>query len=520
FNNGGSAADPPPVAFSGLDGESGEFFFVTTPVPTGTVDPGSLGRRYELFLFDRAGNGTAAGITGAFFHVGIVGPGSAPTGAPIDVRVLDSRTYAPVSGATVFSHQEVGGAVTFVASATSGADGRATVAGAATGSTIVTVDAPGRDLFSFHGVSRDALDALVESTGTDPIDAAISGTVRSSLTLGNFVGLNNVVADSRFTRERRVDTVGTFTPTQAADLRATYGPSTLRSGRLGSISFIATDDTLPLPAFLAAGYLRGFALRSPLAPVGRGGEDMGVRIEAGEFLLLAPMDEQAIDVPAHALDVTGVPGFGTATGDPLATVEARAAGHLGPIVFGRGLPFSVAADQWAVLGGYSGLAGPAGRLGQSGAVDPDVHLHVSLLDGDGNEIAARPRVGSSGNVLAPIGVPTVLAPAAGGSAGPGFNVVVADRVSDASGLEGVTRVQLADSAGRRWTAWRFDTSDAAGDLVVSFPDIGSAGLESGVVRVEAETWAGPFDRGEFFYSSVERSYEAYARTPGISFTLP
>ena len=73
---------------------------------------------------------------------------------------------------------------------------------------------------------------------------------------------------------------------------------------------------------------------------------------------------------------------------------------------------------------------------------------------------------------------------------------------------------------RRWTAWRFDTSDAAGDLVVSFPDIGSAGLASGVARVEAETCAGPFDRGEFFYSSLERSYEAYARHPGISFTLP
>ncbi|MEE2941517.1 MAG: Ig-like domain-containing protein [Planctomycetota bacterium] len=520
-DNGGSVLDPPRTAFTAPDPGTDEALFVAAAVPVGRLDPNGAAVTYDVTIYDEALNASPIGAVGTFSQVGVVGPGDTPTGGTVRVRVLDATTLQPLRGVDVYSHQELGGAVDFVASATTGIDGRVSVAGAAEGATLITAEAPTYDLTTFHGVPRDAIDILIRRTAEPGAD--VSGTVESAFPEGNFLTSTNAVADSRAPRLERLAGLepGIGDGTR---YRYDFGPAPIRPGAVGALSFLATEQGLPQLSWNAAVYLRGFALASPLAPQAPGGSGLDVVLDAGTQLILSPIGLQALTVPPHVLSTAGLPGLGAPDGDPRVTVEAAATGLDAPIVVGRGIPYAQGGGTYAVLAAGAGLAGPAGELVGRRAIEADLFLRAAVRDAAGNEVAARPRLSGSGSFLSPIGVPRLLSPAPGGSTGsPGFNLLVSDTLSDVLGLEGVVRAVLTDGSMRRWEVLGLDTSDVAGSILLSVPDLGpqgGTGLEAGTVSVEVTLHGGPFDRAHFLYSDLERFHSVSGYAAPVTILVP
>ena len=522
--NGGSLAEPPLTAFSGPLDASGEALFVTSPVPLGAVDPGGPGVPYELSIYDRAGNSTTVPASGTFVQRGVVGPGAAPTGVPVQVRVYDRRTLRGIPDALVFSHQEVGGGLTFVDVDDTGIIGLATVDGAPTGSTVITVDAPGYDLFTFHGVPRNSLEVLLEVSGIAP--GAVQGKVTSVFPTGNFSGANTKVGDTRAPRSSRLADVQLCAPSSnATRFECDYGPVLVEGSALGAISFLATQDDLPQFSFNPITYLRGFGLTSPLAPVAAGETALDVDIDAGDQLAFSPPLQQPFALSPHVLDVSGLTNLGAASAAPTITAEAVVSGLRGALIVGRANPYPLGmmGTSWTALGAAAGVAGPAGELTVRRAIDSDLLLRAAVADAAGNEVSARPRLSSSGGQLTPIDVPRLLSPGPGGSAGPGaFNLIVEDTLPDSAGGDGIAEVVLTASTGRRWNLWTLDTADAAGDLLLSAPDIaaeGGSGFSPGSLAAEVSIWGWDFDRGEFLWTDIERYHERSGHAAQTTFTL-
>ncbi|MEM9799680.1 MAG: carboxypeptidase-like regulatory domain-containing protein [Planctomycetota bacterium] len=520
--NGGSLDDPPATAFTTSIPGTDESLFIAAPVPLGALDPSAGGASYSVTVFDRAGNAAELTAVGTFTQRGVLGPGGAPTNSTVTVRVYDERTLAPISGALVFSHAETGGAVTFVGQAQTDATGTAQVPGASAGDTLITADANGFDLFTFHGVPRDQIDVLVSPVGGGLL-ATVEGTISSTFPTANFSGDNTIVAD---TRAPRLSLVSQVAPCSAdpttVTYRCDYGPATIVPSQLGASTFFATQDSIAQTSFSPAGYLRGFAQRGPLAPVGPGGMALGVDLDAGDLLLLAPLANQPLPTPPVVLDIGGLANLGTLEGSPFVTIEGVAAGLAGPLVVGRGNPYDLAQSTWTVLGAIAGPAGPAGELVTRGAIDPDLFVRARLVDTDGNQVAARPRASSGSAQIAPIDVPRFLVPGPGGSTGgDAYNIQIEDTLPDSVGGDGLVRVVVTGPDSRRWILWGLDTSDAAGPLLLSVPEIASQGgmpLADGAQTAEVRLWGAPIDRGQFLWSDLEREHEVFGRAAPVTFT--
>ncbi|MGD2016662.1 MAG: Ig-like domain-containing protein [Planctomycetota bacterium] len=521
--NGGSLADPPATAFAGAVDASGEALFVTAAVPLGAVNPTGPGVPYELSIFDRAGNSTTVPASGTFLQRGVIGPGGAPTGATVQVRVYDRRTLRGIPDATVFSHEESGGGLTFVDSDDTSIIGLAAVSGAAAGATVITVDAPGYDLFTFHGIPRTSLEVLLEVSNESA--AAVQGKVTSVFPTGNFTGASTNVSDTRAPRQRRLADVQLCSPNSNATLfECDYGPVLVEGAALGAITFLASQDDLPQFSFNPVTYLRGFGISAPLAPVTAGETALDVDIDAGDQLAFSPPAEQPFALAPHVLDVSGLVNLGAPSGTPTLTAEAVATGLRGPLVVGRANPYPLAGDtSWTALGAAAGVASASGTLVTRAAIESDLLLRASVEDAAGNEVTARPRLSGSGGQLLPIDVPRLLSPGPGGAAGPGaFNLIVEDTLPDSAGGDGIAEVVLTGASGRQWNLWTLDTADAAGDLLISVPDIaavGGAGLEAGVLSAEVSIWGWGFDRGEFLWTDIERFHERSAHAAATTFTL-
>lgn len=522
--NGGSLASPPRTAFAGEVDSSGEALFVTAAVPLGAINPGSGGVNYDLSIFDRAGNSTTVPASGTYLQRGVIGPGADPTGGNVQVRVYDRRSLRGISDATVYSHSESGGAVAFVDSNTTSIIGQAQVQGAPAGDTVITVDAPGYDLFTFHGVPRNSLEVLLD-VSSEPA-AAVQGKVTSVFPTGNFSGAATKVADTRAPRLLRLSDVSLCSPNSNATLfECNYGPVLIEGSTLGAISFLATQDDLPQFTFNPVTYLRGFGLSAPLLPVVSGETALDVDIDAGDQLAFSAPSLQPFAISPHVLDISGLVNFGAPADVPSITAEAVGTGLAGPVVVGRANPYPLGGGgtTWTALGAASGLANVGGELDARGAIDTDLLLRAAVKDVAGNEVSARPRLSTSANQLQPIDVPRLLSPSPGGTTGPGgFNLVVEDTLPDSIGGDGIAEVQLTSNTGRKWKLWTLDTSDASGDLLLSVPDLaaeGGAGLEPGILSAEVTLWGWDFDRNEFLWSDIEREHERAGFAAAVTFTL-
>ncbi|MFT5731774.1 MAG: hypothetical protein ACJAZN_000312 [Planctomycetota bacterium] len=521
--NGGSLSDPPATAFSTSSPEADEALFMAAPIAVGAVDPSGAGISYVVTVYDEAFNAATLTAIGTFTQVGVVGPGGAPTGSIVDVRVFNALTLAPVNGALVFSHQESGGATSFVASAST-IGGVASVAGAGAGSTVITVDAAGFDLFTFHGVPRDAVDILLKPTLA--MDADIEGTVTGTLTTG-LLTTDNVLQDTRAVNASRttgLSSCGAINGFTAVECE--FGPVLIQPGRLGGVSSVGTNNSLTLAEVSIGGasiFLLNFALAAPFAPVGEGDSFLGAALDAGGPLGIAPAATAAVALSATGVDLSSVPNFGALAGDPKVTIEAAGTGLAGPLLVGAGLSFDQGGSTYAIVSAVPGVASVGGELELSGAIDPERFIRIRALDAAMNEVVARPRASAVGLMTAPMGVPILQLPAPGGmSGGAAYNVVVADTLLDATGFTfGLYRAHLTDSTGRAWTLVGLDTSDGAGDILLSVPDIGAQGgtpLLAGQISVEVEAYAADLDRGEFLWTDLERQHELYSRAAPVTFT--
>jgi hypothetical protein len=514
--------------------------FIAAPIPLGLLDPSEGAIPILVTVFDRALNPSPV-LAGSYTQIGAVGPGLAPAGDEVSVRVYSSVSLAPLAGARVFVHEDDAGVLGPIDLAVTDASGRASVATGSVGTTILTVEAPGHDLFTFQGVTTARLD--VPLTPTAPGTAAVVLAVTSPL--ADLPQLTLLAADSRRPAELGPTVASQscfFNPfTQTAE--CAFLPIPVAAHSPGGLSLFAVESSAGNGPAFAQVFLKAFDLVMPLAPLEAGGSQV-LSLEIPRLLdsIGADPEQAAIDVPPHALLAgVNVPGLNAAalSGTPRVSVQALPVGIPGAVAVGLGRTFPVTPTSWAVRAAYGGVAdgtqdGPDDQLGELvrlGSLDGDLFLQAELVDLLGNRAGARARFSTTTLVLDPPGVPTVQgAQVEGGSRSLAFTVTVTDGLFDADLQPGLHRVRVTNATGRGWELWTVDRPDAAGgSFLALFPDIaalGGTGLGgSGTFAASASTVAWPgLDTGSalggFLWADMAREHELYSSSAPLLFSAP
>ena len=527
----------PPVVGSSADG-----LFIAAPVLLD--DPLTTTLDYSIIAYDSANNASDP-FTGTFTQIGGVGPGAFVPGDPIVVEVFDAVTLAPLLGARVIVHGDDGlGGYPYLENALTDALGAATVASAASGETIVSVDLATYDLFTFHGVTSNRISIpLRPTTASSP--ASVEGVAGSSdLTAMQILPiLDTKVADSRRDAGEASFYDGSscfVNPFGSGELECPYGPEPIRPERLGGQSWLAGAFGLTYATFSPAGVIQAFDLVIPTSPTLSGELD-----ETSAWIPyvfsdpVAPAEEVPVELPevqviasaVTGLDLENLEGDPLTTGDPWVSVETIAPGIPDPIPVGIGLAFDQGSEVWSVRSAYPGVVGDLGYFGLNGIVDTDFFIRFELRDVDGNVAGQASRVSALPGLalpdtLIPTGVPQISAPIAGGNTGgSSFEVVFGDTLFDAYAQTGIYRVELVDSAGRGWTLWRPDSVDADGpDVSVQVPDLTEGGgtpLTDGQIAAQVFLQAAPdLDLSRFLWVDLAREPGLFAEAASISFVQP
>jgi hypothetical protein len=511
--------DRPAVALSAPGGR-----FIAAPVvgAPDVLDPNGPAVTYTVEIFDRALNAAVPPALGTFQQLGSVGPGATPVGGNVTVRVFDADTAALIDGALVISHEDDGvNALTDLGFATTTA-GIAQVPAASVGATVVTVQRTGYDSFTFYGVPTERFDVPLQRTGAAP--ATISGVVQRPLT-PDFVQTVNWIGDNRAFQlglPLPTTTICTLSPTGQPECN--YGPVPVRAHRLGLTTFFSTRPAVAQPQI--GDFLTGATLRLSEDPLGYGMNAVGQNLTVGVA------QQQGVLIPGFTLNVA--PAI-TVEGVPIVTVEAFAAGLEGAPTVGIGnLYGGVTQNEWTVLGATMAEASATGALVANRAIEADLYMRAEVVDdeGEGNRIGARPRF-SRGIFLLPIDVPRFLTPGSGGmTGGEAYTIEVADVLPDTLGMDGLYRVLLVDTGGRRWHIWALDqlgNQPGMGVVKLGVPPVASLGgspLADGAQTARVSAWGLPptymgsslFDRTRFLWADVERRHEAFAHTIATPFT--
>lgn len=530
-------------------GSSADGVFIASPIPigpSGLIEDGAA-VPFDLVAYDPVLNASAP-LSGSFEQKGGVGGTAVPfvAGDPILVEVVDAHTLAPIVGARVYTHDDVGDGTTFPVrdADVTGPVGTISVESSpppAVG-TILTVDAAGYDLFTFHGIAAGRISVPLTPTAAALADVGGSLTTTSALAELTLGLLNSKLDDSR----RPEGSVATFDGGDCTSLGSLpptcpFGPEAVRPHRLGALSFLAGNFLLTQGTFSASSLLQAFELSIPRPPTAGGDLDPAALVLP--FLLSEPgLDPREIPIEADqtvfgsvlvsGLDTANLVGDPETTGDPWVSVEGLVPGVPGATAVGLGLAFDQGGGFWDVRAAYPGAVSDTGFFGSTGAVDPDLFLRVELRDADGNRTGQRPRLSTLPSLPIPFAlfgpaVPHVQSPVDGGATGgASFNVEFENAIIDLSGEPGLYVVTLADGVGRRWRLLLPDPADGATTLV-HLPDLAGVGtlpgvpLSDGVIActVQAYAWPG-FDAAEFLLSDVEREHDLFAQSAPISFNQP
>jgi hypothetical protein len=537
-NNELTPGQVPPVVASDATG-----LFVAAPVRAGVLAAADDPLDFTLTLYDRALNSvTVSSDPGdpadGFRQLGSSGPGTPLPGGTVTVEVFDVSSLAPVAGASVWVHQVLGGTVTAVNATAVATDaaGVAVVPAAPAGTTIVTVEKTGYDLWTFQGVPTSRLGVPLGPAGLVP--GSVDGTV-GPIDQGSATDLNlytRAAADSR-----RQETDPTFAPVQTcapgsdpASFECPFGPIPVQPNRLGAQTAVTVLNPPDVFTYSALTFLKTAALALPLQPVLPSGVattsiPIPFLLDAGN---LDP-EERPIDVPQHTLSTASWPILGS---DPEITVEATVPGLAGTIAIGRGIAFdqNQPPDTWIVRAAYPGSADgsvdfPGDQLGSlvtQGTIDADLFIGVEVDDGAGNRGGSRPRFSATTLSLAPR-APPVLPPnpistnAGNQAMDLTFPDVYPDAVSPSG--KGIYRVVLTDSAGRSWTVFVPDPRNAAGpNVIVHLPDLGGVfPLASGSVDGRISGWSWPtLDLADFLWTDIPREHDLSVDSAVQTFTLP
>jgi hypothetical protein len=516
--------------------------FIAAPVRLGVVAPTDLPLDFTLTIYDRAMNSGVAqssvsDTTDGFRQLGASGPGTPLPGGNVTVEVFDATTFAPVTGAEVYVHQERLGSVAAVNTVPvmTGAGGLATLAAASTGTTIVTVRKTGYELFTFQGVPTSRLG--IPLSPLSPPGSA-TGTV-GPVSTSEASDLNTYTRSA--TDSRSLETEDVLFPVAScaaggdpSSFECPFGPIPVQPGRLGAQTAVTVRFPTSLAFYSALTFLKTGSLALPVPAVLAGATS--VTNVPVPFLLddgTIDPEELPIDAPAQMLSTAAWPSL---AGAPIVTIEAASPGLSAAVTLGQGVVFddSPPAGSWIVRAAYPGNADgiqdfSGDRLGKlviDGTIEADLFLGVSVADAAGNRADARPRFSALTGILVPPATPvlpaTPITPNAGGQAlDLTFPDVLPDSVSPPG--RGVYRVRLEDSAGARWTVYVADPSDSAGpNVVVRLPELGGVfPLASGSAECRISGWSVPgLDLARFLWTDLARDHEVSFHSAAQTVSLP
>jgi hypothetical protein len=570
-NSVGAVAEFVPVVGAAVSGD-----FVAAPVPVGvvpTIDNGVVEEvppiTYSFTLYDRALNPGVEQF-GLYRQRGAISgdPATVP-GELILVEVVDRSTLEPVAGATVVVAQ-VDPASTSVAvgaeSFVTGADGRVSVP-YKDFQTVVTVDAAGYDLFTYHGVETRWLGVtLAPSTGAT---ASVAGDITGGTTLAQQALLNSDLrlADTRRTTGRETFAANactldfpSFVPTCDYGPDGADGPGPIRSGRVGAQSVFLGAFDAASPSLGASEVLKGFELTFPLPAAIEGAlsvvdaqvtnlfstTEEGVEIEDLPVTINERVTFDVVQAFDSGLDTTNLVDDPVYFGVPDIFVEARLPGLDRPAAVGVARAFEdpLVPLEWDVDAYYD--VALESSIGAIGSFDELVHLSVTFEDVDGDRATVRPRLSQLPNLVGQPGVrppvvPRLLAPdeTVGGVSDPvgpyDFELVHNDvLIGDILGFyeaSGLFHVRVEDTAGRGWDLYRIDVPNAdpadprslfalsSADPALALPGVGLApgpltatvGLYAWRAAASAPDGVG-FDRERLAWSDLEREAVLVARS--------
>lgn len=515
--------------------------FAAAPVVLGVLDPGDQPVDFDLLVFDRAFNPAQAPSAGSLRQIGAVGPGSALPGAPtVSVEVFDSALLAPIAGARVFTHALVGASLALEDSATTDASGRAVLLSAASGATLVTVDATGYDLFTMQDVPVSRLGVPLQRAGA--IAAVHQGRLTTVQVLTDLTKWSH---DSRL-----IGIPAGLVPIQSCSsnpltqaFECLFGPAPLSVGRLGAASVAVLDPPPNEFGYSAASFLRGWAARFP-APELASGAPSALSFELASSLDAPSVsqEERALDGPVLDLDASASVDLDLAglADDPLVTVEARLRSLPGALLAGNGTTFPLGGtpvDTWRVRCAFPGVVDftdgkyPGDELGAlvaGGQIEPDLFLRLELVDLEGRSSVRRVRFSSlsPGATVSTLDAPLLTTPAVGSvTAGPSYGVTFEEELDGSLAPSGLHHVTLRASDGRQWHLWvPIASAGSAASVTAWVPPIASAGgspLVSGPVTALVESYTWPtFDPSLFLWSDLEREHDVRVRSAPVAFTQP
>ena len=528
----GDNGTTPPVVGGDEDG-----LFVAAPIANLEIlDPAAwpAGLDFDVTVYDEALNASEP-LTGTFFQHGASGPGIPLTGAPgetVTVEVVDAGTLEAVQGALVFSHEDAGaGSFPWVDDDVTGASGTVVLDASGSGNeTLITVDAAGYELFTFHGVPTSRLSvALGPALPTGGVAGGIASSPNEDVTL-----FERFAADSRFLPQGDL-----LVPIPTAIYNpitglydCPYGPAAALADRMGAAAFVLLDTPPDEFNYSHLTFLRAFELQLPLAPIPPAGLGQA-RITADPLLDEPGIDPELrpIDGPALTFDDAALP---VVEGAPRVAVQAVVRGLPGSAVVGAGLAFGPTGTIWSLRCAYGGVADgiqdvptdELGRLVVDGVIEADLLLYCETRDGFGSRSGRRPRLSLVPGALAAPPITAVHAPALGSTtAGAEYDVEFDDVIPDSLGMEGLYRAVLLDSAGRTWSLYRIDAPGAPGSTIsVHLPDIAALGgtpLSSGPVAAAVAAYAWPgMDPEALLFTDVDREYDLISERVGHLYNQP
>lgn len=489
---------------------------------------------FTVTLYDRVGNASMA-MAGTFFQVGTHGPGAAlPGAAQITVGAFSSTTLQPISGARVFVHDTAGAAVVG-GTGTTDATGFVQVAAAAATPSVVTIDAPQFDLFTYDGVTRARISALLDPTGL-PAGVTV-GTVSSpNADIGLLTG---AVTDSRRVSSGPLTVAagGCQPNVITGETECTFASIPVVSGPLGALSYVGNVGVAMESAYVVNDdYLLGFALDVPRVPVLGGSQAAVIQVDRLLDEVGVPMSEKPVDQGGPAMftdllvDPTDPMSTNRSDGAPRFAATGVVHGLRGRVLVGGIHGFDDDDDDvWNV---YSELAGAVdggtldGTVVDDGATIADAgrKLVTESRDASGNRAGRRRTYPVGGGAPAPPALPTITAPTPGAPpTGSAYLVSVSDVLPDGLAQNGIYRVRLTGSDGRRWNLVKRDEVGAA-DVDLRVPDIASSGgspLPSGNVDATSSAFAWPtFSEVAWMFTDAERLHDHFAERFDHSFSQP
>jgi hypothetical protein len=520
LSNVPSEGDP----FAPVVGARSNGLFIAAPVALGLVDPQPTTRGaahpldvprldYSFRIFDRALNSNGPEIVGTYRQYGALGgtpldlddpifdpedPLFDPGSVLVTVEVVDRRTLVPIVGAAVVSARYAGDDLPpeDVQWTSTDANGQATFPHLGL-DTVLTVDAPGFDLFTWHGVATDWVGVTLRPV-PQPLAATVGTVVAGSAAAQDLLPDSDLLFfDSRRPEGATLafQEMGcTVDPFTGLNPLCTFGPEPIRARRLGAVTgllgdFATADSRLPI-----AEVLKGFDLVLPVAAVAPGSSSAtdlsidkvlasldGVELDDLPTALSTDLTFGAVDnVVGAALDEQNLFDDPTFVGVPTVVVEARLPGIDRPVVVGPGRSFPIPGGTLMAPGALAfGCEGIYGgeleeRLEALGGFEERLHLSVTVRDVDGNRATSRLRfaefplpMGPTEDLRPPLVSILLEPPEAAVLPAGSFELTYNDCLTTlyrvVYDVDGLNHLRLVDSQGRSWDLYRPDqTTPGAG----------------------------------------------------------